>query len=80
MDPHGVPLISVFPGTTVQVPNVGAPGHNFQVKHLGIHVDMPPGETMTITIPTDAKPGLYEFICTIQGHEQAGMVETLVVR
>ncbi|MDP9469699.1 MAG: plastocyanin/azurin family copper-binding protein, partial [Chloroflexota bacterium] len=74
------PEVTVTPGTTVQLVNTGAAGHNFEVTDLGINVDMPAGETVTATIPADAAPGTYEFICNIPGHAEAGMVGTLIVQ
>ncbi len=72
--------VTVTPGTTVQLVNTGAAGHNFEVTDLGINVDMLAGETVTALIPADAAPGTYEFICNIPGHAEAGMVGTLTVQ
>jgi azurin len=29
---------------------------------------MPPGFTGTVTIPADAAPGTYDFLCAVPGH------------
>lgn len=72
-------VLTVAPGDTIAVPNIGASQHNFVVDELGILVDLPPGETMTVTIPADATPGEYRFYCSIPGHEAAGMVGALII-
>jgi uncharacterized cupredoxin-like copper-binding protein len=72
--------LTVAPGTTIELVNMGATLHNFNVGDLGIDVDMPVGETVTATIPETAAPGTYEFICDIPGHAPAGMVGTLTVQ
>ena len=76
----GKPItVTVAPGTTISLPNVGASLHNFSVDAFGIDVDMPAGETVEAQIPADAAPGEYEFYCNVPGHKQAGMVGTLVI-
>ena len=46
------------------------------VKTLAVHADAK--GTATVEFRADEK-GTYEVVCTIPGHEQAGMVATLVV-
>ena len=66
--------------------NEGEALHNFSVtehgneglENLGIDVDVPPGETRTVTI--DAPEGDYYFFCDQPGHEQAGMRGYLQVK
>ena len=53
---------------------------NFTADALGIKVDIQPGSTATVQIPADAQPGTYDFICSIPGHAEAGMVGTLTVQ
>ena len=53
--------------------------HDFTVKELDIHIHGGPGDTVKQTI-TFAKPGTYEFYCSIAGHKQAGMKGELVVQ
>jgi heme/copper-type cytochrome/quinol oxidase subunit 2 len=72
-------VLTVAPGDTITVRNTGASLHDFAVDELGILVDAPAGETVTVTIPADAAPGEYRFYCSVPGHAQAGMVGTLVV-
>lgn len=70
--------ITVQPGDTIQVVNAGVSEHNFVVEDLGIEQDLT-GDPVEVTIPADAAPGEYEFICSIPGHAQNGMVGTLIV-
>lgn len=44
-----------------------------------IHVAAPIGENNTIEF-TPSEPGEYEFLCTVSGHKEAGMVGTLIVK
>lgn len=72
--------VAVAPGQTISLPNEGAALHNFAVEAFGdVVVDMPVGETVEYTVPADVAPGEYEFICTIPGHVQAGMIGVLIV-
>lgn len=70
--------ITVQPGDTIQVVNAGVSQHNFVVEELGIEQDLT-GEAVEVTIPEDAAPGEYEFICSIPGHAENGMVGTLII-
>ncbi|MBA3336195.1 MAG: cupredoxin domain-containing protein [Chloroflexia bacterium] len=71
--------ITVAPGTVIELVNEGSAAHNFEAADLGLDQDMPVGETVQVTIPEDAEPGEYAFICNIPGHAQAGMVGVLVI-
>lgn len=51
--------------------------HNFSIDALDVNVDVPPGQTDTVTITAPA--GTYEIYCAIPGHTAAGMVGTLTV-
>jgi uncharacterized cupredoxin-like copper-binding protein len=53
--------------------------HNMEgMAEQEVHVAAAPGESATLTF-TPIEPGEYEFICTVDGHEAAGMTGTLVV-
>lgn len=52
---------------------VGAEG-----KEAAVHVAVDPGETATVAF-TPVQPGEYEFLCTVGGHADAGMVGTIIV-
>jgi nitrite reductase (NO-forming) len=62
---------------SVSLPNKGVSAHNFSIDALGISVDLPPGETQSVTI--NAPAGTYEFYCDVPGHKEAGMVGQLIV-
>ena len=72
--------VTVLPGMRVTLVNTGTAGHNFEVRELGINLDMPVGETVETTIPPHAQPGTYTFICNIPGHARAGMLGELIVQ
>lgn len=72
--------LTVKPGDTIEMTNAGQLEHDFVVDELGIKEVTPGnGDTVTITIPADAKPGDFEFYCSVPGHKQAGMVGTLTI-
>lgn len=71
--------LTLAPGDTIEVTNVGFSQHDFTVDELGISEDLPNDETVTITIPEDAEPGEYEFYCSVPGHREGGMVGTLTI-
>ncbi len=70
--------VTVQAGDSIEVVNAGVSQHNFVVEELGIEQDLT-AEPVSITIPEDAAPGEYEFICSIPGHAENGMVGTLIV-
>jgi outer membrane protein assembly factor BamB/plastocyanin len=58
--------------------NKGALPHNWTCDALGLKTpDVPAGESASLTI--NAAAGSYDFICSIPGHADAGMVGTLTV-
>lgn len=73
-------VLEAAPGQVIQVTNVGFLEHNFVVDDLGIAVDLPPGEPVEITIPSDAVVGeTYTFYCSVPGHREGGMVGTMTI-
>lgn len=70
--------ITVQPGDTIEAVNVGVSDHDFTVEELGISQVLT-AEPVSITIPEDAAPGEYEFICSVPGHAANGMVGTLII-
>jgi uncharacterized cupredoxin-like copper-binding protein/mono/diheme cytochrome c family protein len=63
--------------TKITLTNKGAIEHTFTVADLGIDERLAPVETKEITI--NAAAGTYEFVCSVPGHAQAGMVGTLTI-
>lgn len=63
------------------VKNAGPSDHNFTVKGVkGANTqDLKAGASQTIEVTLD-KAGTYEFVCTVPGHEAAGMKGQLVVK
>lgn len=53
--------------------------HTFTVKDLGIDWTVPTGGANTQNF-TFQKTGEFRIVCTVAGHEAAGMVGTLIVR
>jgi plastocyanin len=52
-------------------------GHNLRIEGTGFQlpvVDEPGAVVATLTVP---EPGDYRIVCTVPGHEAAGMVATL---
>jgi len=62
----------------VSFPNMGALPHNWSCEALGLATpDVAGGDSATLTI--NAAAGTYDFLCTIPGHADAGMVGVLTV-
>lgn len=71
--------LKVKPGDTISITNKGALEHDFTIDAFKINQNLPNGQTVTVTIPKDAKPGQYEYYCNVPGHKAAGMFGTLTV-
>ena len=64
---------------TVNLVNSGVGSHTFTVEALGVDSgEIPGGQSGTVTFNSGA-PAEYEFICTVPGHKEAGMVGKLIV-
>ncbi len=71
--------ISVAEGGSLSVTNDGAAEHNLAVRDEDLTTpDLASGGTASLSV-TSLSAGTYELLCTIPGHEAAGMVGTLVV-
>ena len=65
---------------TLSVTNAGAELHTFTVPKLGIDTGpLQPGATRELTFNAPAERGRYDALCTFPGHEEAGMIGSLVV-
>lgn len=63
----------------LRLTNTGNLPHDLSVPDLGFRLVANAGETATGRLEVD-QPGEYQFLCTVPGHAQAGMVGTLVVQ
>ncbi len=66
---------------TLTVRNSGMVEHNWQAQVAGeaIMLTVQPRQSASKTF-TPQTPGTYKVVCSVPGHEQAGMVATLIVR
>jgi len=65
---------------TVTVTNTGVTTHNFTVPDLNITSgDVASGKTKTFTF-SSGPAGQHQYVCTVPGHTEAGMVGTLFVK
>ena len=77
-----------FSPTSINVPlgqkviftlnNTGVVEHDFTVASTGFTLRANPGQTATGEFTFD-KPGVFDFICSIPGHKDAGMKGSLTV-
>lgn len=69
----------VPPGTMLDVTNDGSAEHNLAVRGTDLTTaDLPNGGTEMLDLSSLA-PGTYDLICTIAGHEAAGMVTPISI-
>lgn len=62
----------------VTVVNQGETLHDFTLDAAGVHVNVEPQQSVTTSLTLD-EPGSYQAVCTVPGHEEAGMVVDLEV-
>jgi plastocyanin len=66
---------------TIDMKNPSALQHNVAISGNGVDEEgKVVGQGGTSTVTADLKPGKYTFLCTVDGHEQAGMKGTLTVK
>ncbi|MCM3715443.1 cupredoxin domain-containing protein [Alkalihalobacillus oceani] len=63
---------------TLTLLNTGLEEHDFEIKGLDYHLHAKPGTSNSQRVVFE-KPGIYEAICTLPGHKEAGMVATILV-
>lgn len=77
-------LAAAVDATTIAITlhNQGAVEHDLELlgqDTIAGHVEIaPPGLSRSGTV--DLEPGTYRMVCTVEDHEQRGMVGTLTVR
>ena len=76
------PLVAKAGRVRFQLMNRGSVEHDFMITELMMDMEhdrdlVQPGQTKTIEV--DLKPGLYEVVCTVPGHKEAGMKVTIKV-
>ncbi|MEX2161355.1 MAG: cupredoxin domain-containing protein [Anaerolineales bacterium] len=59
--------------------NEGALDHNLVIEEFDIDELVAPGAQAVVTLTFD-EAGTYAYICSIPGHEEAGMVGEIIVR
>ncbi len=80
---------------TLNLTNNGAVHHEFVIMKYGTTVgesfgdedeeniyweqEVEPGQTMSVTFTAPTEPGVYQFVCGIEGHYTAGMKGTIRV-
>jgi plastocyanin len=64
---------------TITATNVGVAVHTFTISDLGVDTgNVISGQTVTVTF-NSGPPGSHRYICSVPGHEPAGMTGTLIV-
>ena len=77
-DPDGI-TVSTGEEVTIVFANDGSIRHDFTSESLGIDTDLiSGGDSVTITF-TPSEAGEFEFICSVPGHAQSGMMGTITV-
>ena len=76
------PLVAKAGRVRFQLMNRGSVEHYFMITELMMDMEhdrdlVQPGQTKTIEV--DLKPGVYEVVCTVPGHKEAGMKVTIKV-
>ena len=73
-------LIDVEVGQKLQInlSNTGALDHDLVIDELGVDIALAPGESAIIEV-VFTEAGTFEYICSVPGHEEAGMVGQIIV-
>ena len=64
---------------TIDLQNDGSVEHNFSINDADVDHSLGAGESDEFTFTAPTEPGEYNIHCNVPGHEQAGMVATLIV-
>lgn len=73
--------ITLAPGEQISInlENRGNIKHNFSIDEADVDQSLDAAKSSVITFSAPSEPGEYRIYCSIPGHEDAGMVGTLVV-
>ncbi|MEC8945898.1 MAG: cytochrome C oxidase subunit IV family protein [Chloroflexota bacterium] len=74
--------VELSAGESVQLifDNKGTIAHDFAIPELGFAIESTDaGQSGSGTLAVPATPGTYDFICSIPGHKEAGMVGQIVI-
>lgn len=63
----------------VAITNEGDTTHDFTSEEAGVHVNLEPGDSKTTALKFD-EAGSYKVLCTVAGHEDAGMTIDVEVK
>jgi len=71
----------VTEGETIRfsVENTGKVAHEFELEKLGVEAVIPAGKSVTFTV-SPPKSGVYNLVCDLPGHLEAGMRGELIVK
>jgi nitrite reductase (NO-forming) len=72
------PRVAVGEPVTIAFENRGTIQHNLHLEAIGTHLVADPGQTVTAVV-VFPNAGNFSFVCTVAGHESAGMTGTLQV-
>jgi uncharacterized cupredoxin-like copper-binding protein len=80
--------LTAKPGQTLQITldNRGSLEHNFVLYDADGQTVLfekdaiQPGQKVNISLKAPEKPGAYQYVCTVPGHKEGGMVGTLTVQ
>lgn len=68
-------IVSVGPGTILEIVNTGVIAHHFAVDDWDINQTIAPGNLVLVRVPDTVQPGTsVDFYCSVPGHQQQGMV------
>lgn len=76
---RGTQRIVVSQPVNIVLINRGSVEHEFDVADLGFHLHAEAGKRVGGGLSA-VEPGVYRVVCTVAGHEDLGMVATLVVK
>lgn len=73
-------IVSVGPGTILEIVNTGVIAHHFAVDDWDINQTIAPGNMVLVRVPDTVQPGTsVDFYCSVPGHQQQGMVGVMRV-